>query len=122
MPITYRFDSTIVVIELVGEYSLDDIPKRIINSLADSHCPISPSILIDLGGSQSIYHRTTRDIITAVNSLSTVAKHFNNRIALVAPNDVSFGLMRMGSVFSEYVGFKPEVFRQYLEAREWLLS
>jgi hypothetical protein len=122
MPVTYHFDSNIVVIEMVGEYSLDDIPKTILSSLADSKCPTAPFILVNLTESRSIYKRTSDDVKIIVSSLAPLAKHFNNRIALVAPADYPYGLMRMGSVFSAMVGFEPEVFRTYADARKWLLS
>ncbi len=122
MPVTYRFDSNIVIIEMVGEYSMDDIPTTILNSLADSHCPANPSILIDLTESLSIYKRSSQDVTTMARSLVSLGKRFNNRVALVAPNDLQYGLMRMGSVFSEEQGMTPEIFRSFAEARKWLLS
>lgn len=69
MPVTYRFDSNIVIIEMVGEYSLNEIPATILNSLADSHCPANPSILIDLTESLSIYKRSSEDVATMARSL-----------------------------------------------------
>ena len=122
MPVSYRFDSTIIIIELVGEYSMNDIPATIIKSLADSKCPIKPFILIDLSESLSIDKRTSEDVITMALSLVPLGKHFNNHIALVAPNNLRYGLMRMGAVFSEEKGMKVEIFRTFADARKWLLS
>ena len=122
MPVTYRFDLHIVVIELVGEYSMGDISTVILNSLADPACPGKPVILIDLSKSLSIHERSSEDVIHVARSLTSLAKRFHNRVALVAPEDYSYGLMRMGSVFSAMVGFEPEVFRTYADARKWLLS
>jgi hypothetical protein len=121
MPVSYRFDSTIVIIELVGEYSMNDIPATIIKSLADSTCPIKPCILIDLSESLSIDKRTSEDVITMALSLVPLGKHFNNHIALVAPNNLQYGLMRMGAVFSDEQGMKVEIFRSFADARKWLL-
>jgi hypothetical protein len=122
MPVTFRFDSNIVVIEMVGDYSLDDVRTTILNSLADSKCPSTPFILVNLSESRSIYTRSPDDVKTMAYSLASLAERFNNRIALVAPNDFPYGLMRMGSVFSTDSGFEPEVFRNYADARKWLLS
>ena len=121
MPVTYRFDSTIVVIELVGEYSMDDVRRGILNSLADSRCPAAPCILIDLNKSVSIYKRTPEDVKTMVIALSSLRERFS-RIALVAQHDLPYGLMRMGSVFSEEQGMPVEIFRTVASARTWLLS
>ena len=121
MPVTYRFDSNIVIIEMVGEYTKDDIPKTILDSLADSSCPAKPFICVNLTESLSIYKRSSQDVITMAKSLVSLGKRFN-RIALVAPNDLQYGLMRMGSVFSEGFGLTVEIFRTFAEAHKWLLS
>jgi hypothetical protein len=92
------------------------------NSLADSQCPASPFILVDLSRSLSIDKRTSDDVITMALSLVPLGKRFNNRIALVAPKNLQYGLMRMGSVFSEEQGMKVEIFRSFADARKWLLS
>jgi hypothetical protein len=120
--VTYRFDSNIVVIEMVGEYPMDDIRTTILNALADSTCPASPFILVNLRESRSIYKRSSEDIKTMARSLVPLGKRFNNRIALVALKDLPYGLMRMGSVFSEEMGAEPKVFLTFADAREWLLS
>ena len=121
MPVIYRFDSKIVIIEMVGEYTMDDIPKTIFDSLADSNCPTNPSICINLTESLSIYKRSSEDVITMAQSLVSLGKRFN-RIALVAPNDLQYGLMRMGSVFSEGLGMTVQIFRTFAEAQKWLRS
>ena len=119
---TYQFDSNIVVIDMVGEYSMDEIRTTILNSLADSTCPANPFILMNLSKSRSIYSRTSEDVKTMARSLASLGNHFSNRIALVAPKDLPYGLMRMGSVYTEETGFEPKVFRTLAEARKWLLS
>jgi hypothetical protein len=122
MPVTYQFDSNIVVIDMVGEYSMDEIRTTILNSLADSTCPANPFVLMNLCEARSIYNRSPQDVITMARSLASLSNRFNNRIALVASKDLPYGLMRMGSIFSEETGFAPKVFRTFAEARKWLLS
>ena len=122
MPVIYRFDTSIVILELVGEYTMGDIPATIKKALADSQCPSQPCILTDLSESLSISKRSSDDVIAMALSLVSLGKHFNNRIALVAPNNLPYGLMRMGAVFSEEHGMKVEIFRNYADARKWLLS
>ena len=39
MPVTYRFDSNIIVVEMFGEYSMNDLRTAILNSLTDSDEP-----------------------------------------------------------------------------------
>ena len=122
MPVTYRFDSKIVVIEMVDEYSIDDLHAAVLNSLADSECPVKPSILFNLTESRSIHTRSSEEVKASAISLASLGKHFSNRIALVASTDLAYGLMRMGSVFAEEEGAKPQVFRTFVEAWKWLSS
>ena len=122
MPVRYRFDATIIVIELVGEYSMEELRTTILNSFSDPQCPVNASLLINAGESESIYKRSSEDIKTMARFVGRLGERFHNRIALVAAADLPFGLMRMSSVGSEQKGIEAEVFRTLAQAREWLLS
>jgi hypothetical protein len=122
MSVKYRFDANIVVVEMIGEYSLNDIRTTILNSLADSARAPDSFLLIDLTKSKSICFRTSQEIQTMAIFVGSLGSRFNNRIVLVGPDDLKFGLLRMGSVGSEDRGVKSEVFRRFEEARKWLLS
>jgi hypothetical protein len=122
MPVHYRFDSNIVVLEMVGAYSMDELRTVILNALADSSRPPNSFLLIDLTGSRSIYDRSAEEVTTMAGFVATLARQFNNRLALVAAEDLPYGLMRMSSVGSEERGIKAEVFRTAAEARNWLMN
>jgi|WetSurMetagenome_2_1015567.scaffolds.fasta_scaffold527077_1 hypothetical protein len=122
MPITYRFDSRIVVFEMVGEYSLDEIRQTLLNALADSSRPAHSCLLINLSESQSIHKRSQGELQSMVQFLASLAEQFSNRIAFVSSKDLPFGLARMMSVGSEDRGIITAVFRTFDEARKWLLS
>ena len=107
---------------MVGEYSMDELRTTILSSLADAKCPANPFLLINLGESRSIYNRSSEDIKIMALFVASLGKRFNNRVALVAPDDLPFGLMRMSSVGSEERGITAEVFRTFAKAREWLMS
>ena len=79
MPVTYRFDANIVIIELVGEYTMGDIPATINKALADAQCPVTPFILTDLSESISIGKRSSNDVITMALSLV----HWANILVIV---------------------------------------
>lgn len=53
--------------------------------------------------------------------IASLGSIFHNRIALVAPADLPYGFMRMGSVGSEERGIESNVFRNMADARTWLL-
>ena len=122
MPVTYRFDSKINVIEMAGEYSLDDIRQAIHNMFADHECPTDAYLMINLTESQSINTRSPEDVKIIANVIASLGERFNFRMALVAPKDLPYGLMRMSSVGSAEKGIDSEVFRTVAEARKWLLS
>lgn len=121
MPVTYRFDFNIIVIEPVGEYTMGDLRAAMLNSLGDANCPVNAALLINLVESRSIHKRTSEDIRTMAHFIGSLKNRFNNRLALVAFADLPFGLMRMGSVELERTGISSEVFRTFAEAQEWLL-
>ena len=122
MPVQYRFDSHIVIIEAIGEYSMADLRTTILNSLADSKCPANSVLLINLTESKSIYNRTTEDVSAMARFVATLGNRFHNRLALVASDNLPFGLMRMSSVGSEEQGITSRVFRTLPDARKWMLS
>jgi hypothetical protein len=122
MPVRYRYDSNIVVIELVDEYSMDDLRMTVLRSLDDPVCPANSFLIINLTESRSIYKRSTDDIKSMAHFVASLGNRFNGRIALVAPGYLPYGLMRMSSVGSEDRQITSEVFRTFAEARKWILS
>jgi hypothetical protein len=122
MPVTYRFESSILVIEMVCEYSLDEIHQTILNALADSDRPARSCLLINLTESQRIYKRFQSELQSVAKFLASLADRFNNRIAFVSLKDLSYGLARMISVGSEDIGIKTAVFRTIAEARKWKIN
>jgi hypothetical protein len=122
MPVNYRFDESIVIVEPAGEYSTDDLRAAVLNALADTKCPASCRLLINIGGSRSIYSRSTAEINIMSRFVASQSKRFSDRIALVASDDAQFGILRMGSIGAEDKGIQSGVFRSFDEARKWLLS
>jgi hypothetical protein len=122
MPVTYRYDCHIIVVEMFGEYSMNDLRTTIHTSLTEFKGPNSPFLLFNFGESRSIYIRSSEDITIMANFLTSLANRFNNRIAFVSSYDLPYGLMRFISVKAGSCGIDSEVFQTYEEAREWLLS
>jgi len=122
MPATYRYDSNLVILELAGDYSMDDIRAAIRGSLADQSCPEKPRLLIDLTSSEVLRKRTSEDVKTIAEFVASLAERFDNRVAMVAPKDYQYGLMRMGSAGAESRGVSSRVFRAFDDARKWLLG
>jgi hypothetical protein len=120
MPILYRFDMNVIVIELTGEYTMNDIRTTVTNSFSDPQCPKNPTLLIDLRKSQSIYKRPSTNVNAMGTFIASWGKKFNNRLAIVVPDDATYGLMRMSSVSADSYGIEVKIFRAYEDARKWL--
>jgi hypothetical protein len=120
MPVTYRFDLNVIVIELIGQYSIDDLRTAVLKSFNDPQCPKNPALIIDLSKSQSIYQRSSKSVNAMVTFITSFGKKFNNRLAIVVPDDVTYGFMRMSSVPADSYGIDVKIFRTYGEARKWL--
>ena len=122
MPVTYRFDSNIIVVEMAGKYSMNDLRTVILNSLTGTQISVKPLLLFNFGESRSIFIRSSEEINTMANFISTLTNRFSNRLAFVSAYDLPYGLMRFVSVKSAACGIEAEVFRTYEEARRWLLA
>ena len=64
---------------------------------------------------------SSEEIKEMARYVSSLANHFNKRIALVGAKDLPYGLMRMSIAWSEEIGITSGVFRTLTEARTWLL-
>ena len=122
MPVSYSFDSHIVVVRAVGSYSTDELKAATLASLADAEVPSRPVLMFDLRESQVLTERTAGQLEDMALFLADLAPRFGNRLAMLVSSTVGYGLMRMGSAYAESDESKPEVFRDYDEARRWLLS
>ena len=121
MPVTHRFDANIIVIEMFGEYSMNDVRTTILNSLADVGGKDRSALLFNFGESRSMYVKSSEEINTMVNFITSLANRFSNRLAFVSSYELPYGLMRFISVKSGSCGIDSEMFRTYEEARDWLL-
>jgi hypothetical protein len=75
---------------------------------------------VDVTRSESLASRSPSQIRYIAEFLGPYAKRINGRCAVIAAEDLHFGLGRMGSVYSENVGIEAGIFRQEEDARRWL--
>ena len=122
MPVLVRFDENIIVIEMTGEYTIEEIRSVIFKTFSDSLRPQNGVLLIDLSKAQSIYDRSSEIINAMAHFIASYTQYFNNRVALIAPDELKYGLMRMSSSPADNLGIKVEIFKEYSPAREWLLT
>ena len=120
MPVFYRFDSNIIVIELIDEYSITEFRTVVINSFNDPSRPENPVLLIDLSKSRSIQNRSSANINSMASFIASYSEKFHHRLAIVVPDDLTFGLMRMSSIDADALKISINILRTVEEARKWL--
>ena len=120
MPVTYSWDGPLLRLTLAGTYEPEDIVRQFQAALADPRAVEKAALLVDLARSESIGTRSPGQIRFVAQALEPHTARIRGRCAIVAPEDVQFGLGRMGSVYSESVGVETEVFRTEDEALTWL--
>ena len=122
MPVTSRHDDNIIVIEMSGEYSHEEARTVIYNTFMERSHPKNAVLLIDLTESKSINQRSSENIIALADYINSFREYYNNRLALVAPDNLKYGLMRMTAATGERLGIEINIFREYSKARKWLLT
>lgn len=108
----------LVLAEIVGEFSLDDILGAIDASVADPAFRPGFDVLSD-------HVRTARPI--AVDELRRMTEHLRSipamagaRWAVVVGQPASYGMMRMLSVLAERIPIEVAIFETLEEAEHWL--
>lgn len=106
--------------ELAGSYDPEDIVRQFLAALAEPGCPDPVALLVDVTKSESMGSRSPSQIRYVAEFLGPYSGRIGGRCAVVATEDLHFGLGRMGSVYSEGVGVEAAIFRDPEAAREWL--
>lgn len=120
MPVTYTLDEGLLHLELVGEYAVSDITGTFLEALADSACPKTVALLVDVSRSESIAGRSEHEIRQVATFLRPHAERVGGRCAVLATSEASYARGVVGSVYSKGVGVDARVFRNLESALEWL--
>ena len=120
MPVAYEFDDRVIVMRMVGKYTATDLRKAILEALDDASVPDGAVLLFDMRTSTSVGDRTADEVREMARFLAAHGRRFGNRLAMVTGDDLSFGLMRLGSATANSNGVNAEVFRDMDAARRWL--
>ena len=121
MPVTLRHDDNIIVIEMSGAYKQEEARAVISKTFTDASLPKNAVLMIDLTKSESIVQRSSDDIKALADYINSFREYFNYRLALVTPDNLKYGLMRMTAVTGEQLGIEIKIFQEYSQARQWLL-
>jgi len=121
MSATYRLNDDVVEMELNGTTGIDEVIQTFHKALEDSNTPEEFVLLLDVRQSSSLATRPTSDIIKVAEYLGPFQDRVK-RCAVLATENIHFGLSRLGAVYSETAGVMTSVFRDKEEAIDWLHS
>jgi hypothetical protein len=120
MAVQYSIRNGVLTLELVGAYEPMDVVRAFVEALSRPDCPNPVSLLIDVTRSESLSTRPSSEIRKVAEFLGPYAQRIGGRCAVVAAQDIHYGLSRMGASHSDRVGVATEVFRTAEEALKWL--
>ena len=123
MPVHYMVDSELMVVFWFHLGDIDDNEILAAHERLQLASQVTPeySYFVDLRDARSESRSTE-----VVRQLAERSKQWredsnsNSRVAVLAPRDISFGLARMYQVYTDPVDTNFMVFRDLLEAADWL--
>ena len=121
MPVSYRINQNIVEMSLDGDCPPDEVIATFHRVLDDELVGDEFFLLLDVRNSTSLATRATQEIVRVAEYLGPYQDRVL-RCAVLATENVHFGLSRLGAVYSETAGVMTSVFRDYDEAVTWLHS
>ncbi len=121
MSVTYHLTEDVVEMTLNGSSELDEVIQTFHQALDDTKTPEEFVLLLDVRKSTSLATRPTSEIIKVAEYLGPFQDRVK-RCAVLATENIHFGLSRLGAVYSETAGVMTSVFRDKDEAITWLHS
>lgn len=119
MPVTYRIREDVAEMALEGDCPPDEVIQTFHKILGDPATPQKFFLFLDVRHSTSLATRATDEIIRVAEYLGNYKERVL-RCAVLATENVHFGLSRLGAVYSETAGVMTSVFRDREEALTWL--
>ncbi len=123
MPAEFRFDASRNILRgtMTSPLTLDDI-ERVVRAMVESRefPPDTPAVW-DLSG---VDFRTMDKAFVerVINTRKQFVQRDNVRIALIAPDDLGYGMCRMYEFLSADLAHKIMVFRTLEEGEKWLIK
>lgn len=123
MPVTYRIDKTrgVIYTNCVGNVTLDEVFEHFRILERDPECPARLDVLLDLSACTSVPDKhQLRDVSSQISRIRDKVQFED--CAIVAGNDVLFGMSRMFEVFASAWFREILVCRTRDKAESWLTS
>ena len=122
MPVTWEFQSRLLVLRLVGNYNYDTPVRAVVEAMADPAFQPGTMLLVD--ARLSTTRRSSDDFRErAIWMASLRARGFAARCALLINSQPhQFGMARMAATHLEMRGMEFEIFTDSDKAAQWLLG
>lgn len=123
MALLSKIERGALVIRSVGDQEIDEGLAQLDAGVALAQEALDrtgerPHTLIDL--TESLEAKSTAELDQIVSYFAANSPPLSGRIAMVAPEDLLFGLSRVFSAHGEREGLEAAVFRTHDEAWSWL--
>lgn len=119
MPVTYAIDETrsLIVTTLVGSVSRDELFAYLAELAADPRGASCTKSLVDLELSTPV--DGSPEWMQSISARTEAAEGVE-KLAIVAPDDLRYGLSRAYEAYVSGRQFETRVFKTRIEAEEWL--
>jgi len=119
MPVFTRVENGILNVIVDGDYTSAEL-QRVGAAALEAEAGSGPiPTLLDLSGAAGLSARSSESVRETAQFFAA-HKELMRRVAIIAPGDLAFGLMRMAGVVAGFGGLETEPFRTKAEALSWL--
>jgi len=109
----------ILVITVDGDYTSSELRRVGAAAVAHPDTRVPARILLDVSGAAGLKNRPRAELMETADFFASMGEALG-AMAVLAPDDASHGLMRMGLAMYAARGIPAEIFRNRPEAVEWL--
>jgi hypothetical protein len=119
VPVYHAHKDGILVITADGDYTTSEMRRVAEAAVASPDTQVPARILLDMSGAASMKNRTSDELFELADFFTGLGDNLD-AVAVLAPDEASYGLMRMGMTLYTGRGVRADVFRARPEAVGWL--
>jgi hypothetical protein len=119
MPVFHTLKDGIVIVTVDGDYTSPELKRAGARALEDPGVDGKARVLLDMSGAAGMAKRSQEELRETAHLFSSMGGDVE-AVAILAPDDLSFGLMRVGLAYYTASGERAEIFRERAQALAWL--
>lgn len=120
MSVSYTIEGRILTLATVGKSTVEEIIEAVNTALADPRFNEAMVVIWDTRRSTSLGGRSVEELRRIGDSTYSLVEKFPNYSAVIASNELYYGLMRMVVTFAEKDNPRTQFFRSEEEAMAWV--